>query len=116
MPEPLTTPSVHTVALGLFKPKLLTSAAPQVSPLPLCAAGFDSTQSGTPLPLSVQVRVVLVTDVAIGFAALAMATTWTLTYRPIDALMAVRPLPNTSYAAPTRGSRSFQHGMQSFCA
>ena len=33
-----------------------------------------------------------------------------MTKRPKNPLMAVRPVPNKSYAAPTRGFTSFQFG------
>src|SRR2546425_6844193 len=85
-------------------------------------SGFNKSQSGKKLPLrgspagkelSFHVLVVLPTKAFAGFAAAAMVVDSRLTYLPTYTLIAVLPLPKTSYAAPRRGVTSSQHGTQS---
>src|SRR5438093_8433698 len=50
-------------------------------------------------------------DVLIGLLALVIVGTAAFdTYRPSATFSAVFPLPKRSYAAPTRGSKSFHNG------
>ena len=71
---------------------------------------LDKSQSGTKLLLVSVQAVTELTGVVIGLlAAAALAFIWP-TYRPSEAFTAVRPVPNTSYEAPTRGSRSIHSG------
>ena len=60
--------------------------------------------------LSVHARETRFTEVVIGLFSLAISTPVFRTYRPSDTLSAVLPFPNRSYAAPSRGFRSFQRG------
>ena len=50
-------------------------------------------------------------NVWMGLLARGRPTPVVSLYRPRDALIAVRPLPNRSYETPSRGFRSFQLGM-----
>src|SRR3954466_13936869 len=88
-------------------PKLELSNGPH-SPL---SRPLRRSQSGKKLLfVSVQVRFTVFTEVTIGLFARAITTPCLPTYRPSDALIAVRPLPNRSYDPPRRGSRSYQRG------
>src|SRR5438128_9734542 len=96
------------MALGLVLPKNWLLSAPH-SPL---APKFPRSQSGTKLRLaSVHAREAEFTEVLIGFNCCETSTFVFATYRPIDVLSAVRPLPNRSYDTPSRGFTSFQFGM-----
>ena len=69
------------------------------------AWGLRRSQSGMKSPsVSVQVRLLLETDVSIGLFILAMASVCPATYRPTLNLTAVLPLPNKSYETPSRGA------------
>src|SRR5215213_10921209 len=101
LPQPLSTFGSHTVAFGLFLPKLLLPIAPH-SPL---MAKLPRSQSGTKLPRrgsptgkvrSSQLRLDDTTDVAIGLRPSVKSVPSFDTYFPSCALIAVRPLPNRS--------------------
>src|SRR5262245_1163890 len=94
-------------------PKLELLSGPH-SPLVPCASkkwAGPRSQLGTKSRFpSIHGRLALLTEVVSGLFASANDTTCAPTYRPTDPRIAVRPLPNTSYAAPIRGSMSCQHG------
>src|SRR5881396_517366 len=93
--------------VGLIPPKFVLLRAPH-SP---SAALFARLQSGTKFPLvSFHVRVTVLIEVVIGLSAMVMFVLFLATYRPIATLTAVLPSPNTSQAAPHRGSQSFHKG------
>src|SRR5258708_518591 len=88
-------------------PKVCAAIGPQ----PPLAAGFVRSQSlrGSNVPLALfQERDVALTDDTIGLISSAYAVVTACTKRPTFALIAVLPSPNTSYAMPNRGLRSFQ--------
>ena len=61
--------------------------------------------------VSFHVRLTELIDVLIGLFWLVIVGTAAFeTYRPSATFSAVRPLPKTSYTAPTRGSKSFHNG------
>src|SRR6266545_4115921 len=72
--------------------------------------GIRSLAMPPPAPLSVHVRDADAVNPACGFLALAIVVISEMAYRPTATLSAVLPLPNTSKAAPSRGSTSFQFG------
>src|SRR5262249_9651960 len=77
---------------------------------------LNKSQSGTKLLLpSVQVRVALLTMEFAGLFDRSKSSEKfpPSSYRPTDALIAVLPLPNRSYAPPSRGWIFFQLGMSS---
>src|SRR5262245_54301504 len=75
------------------------------------AAKFVRSQSGTKLPFtSFQVRDAFDTTAAAGCSASRYVVLMLDTYRPNEPLIAVLPLPNTSYAAPMRGVTSLKFG------
>src|SRR5262245_57387230 len=82
-----------------------------MAPHSALAVGSARLQSGLKLRLlSVHVRAVLVEIAEIGLFARAVTLGSQVTYRPTVPFTAVLPLPNRSYAAPSRGSTSFQFG------
>src|SRR4051812_27662711 len=100
--------SDQMIAFGFVFPKFVLLMPPH-SPF---AAKLPRLQSGTKLPFaSPHDRVVEFTDVLIGFRICDTSTLVFATYRPIDALSAVRPVPKRSYDTPRRGLMSFQFGM-----
>src|SRR5262245_42323599 len=92
------------VRLKTSLPSVLSFIAPH-SPF---FSVFDSTQSGTKsLSESVQERVVLMVVRMIGFRSRSVLVAEKASmYFPMLNLNAVFPLPNTSYATPTRGVTS----------
>src|SRR3979490_666035 len=75
------------------------------------SAGFDKSQSGIRFPFrSVHVRVVLLTDVTIGFTLSAYAVVTPCTKRPTLNFSAVLPVPKKTQGKPNRGLMSFQFG------
>src|SRR5262245_56928222 len=72
-----------------------------------CALPPES--SADPLP-SRSVHVLVSSALRIGFTDCAMLSSCDTRHLPVEALMAVLPVPNRSYEPPTRMAQSFQHG------
>src|SRR5687767_3158120 len=105
-PHPLMASSANLVVTAV-PPKFRLAIAPH-SPL---AWRLARSHSGTRLLfVSVQVRDTLLIEVTIGLIDCVIVTEVLATNRPIENLTAVRPSPNRSYAAPTRGFQSFHSG------
>src|SRR3989442_13194363 len=101
-PQPCNRSGSHLV-IEPTVPSARFDSAPH-SPL---ASTLDRLQSGAKLPLaSDHVRFAVVTIALTGLSARATDVPTDCTYRPSDALSAVLPLPNRSYAAPSRGETS----------
>src|SRR4051812_16867427 len=90
---------------GIALPNVGVSHPPH-SPL---ATGVRRLQSGVLLPfLSVTLIAVAVANADPGFSNAAVAIVSPATPRAAENLIAVLPVPNTSYAAPNLGLMSFQ--------
>src|SRR6185503_11243080 len=101
-PKPVNASAPSRVSL-VDKPNRAVDSGPH-SPL---AAGSTRSQSGTKLALvSAHVRLALFTCWFAGCQSCARLAPTSVTYRPSVAFTAVLPLPNRSYAAPSRGLRS----------
>src|SRR5436190_16875412 len=116
----LTVESSKTTAEGLNVPKLTLLIGPQTSPpepLRSCALKFFTSQSGMKLLLlSVHVRLALLIDELKGWKRIVKSARLNWLNRPSDVRSAVRPLPNTSNAAPIRGLMSVHDGMPYFAS
>src|SRR6476620_9037444 len=111
----LTAESSKTTAEGLNVPKFALLIGPQTSPpdpLRSCAAKFFTSQSGMKLLLlSVQVRLALLIDELKGWKRIVKSARLNWLKRPNEVRSAVRPLPNTSKAAPILGLTSVHDGI-----
>src|SRR5437879_6232622 len=88
-------------------PKVLAVDVPH-SPL---ARLLPRLPSRTKFPfVSFHVRAALTACDGIGLLDSGTSVPWPIEYLPHETLTAVLPLPNRSYAAPTRGRTSFQFG------
>src|SRR5262245_16745226 len=118
--QPLSASGLHVVVFTTV-PNALLLIAPQVCPPAALAAGLVRSQAGTKFglaasasekPGTLHVRVVLMTIRLTGLFNCTMPPGGSnARLRDSDALIAVRPLPNRSYAAPSRGLRSLKLGM-----
>src|SRR5229473_4853285 len=93
----------YRVAFGFGRPNLLFEIGPQLLSGAPFWFGLVKSQLGTddPFPVgSFHDRVTLFTDVLNGLLAWAIVMCWLFTNRAHDALSAVFPFPNRSYAAP----------------